>query len=59
MGIEEPLLVLDGSPMQILYLNTVRPQEVHQVYILRDTALYGSRGANGVLVVTTKHGAMK
>jgi TonB-dependent SusC/RagA subfamily outer membrane receptor len=54
MGSEEPLLVLDGSPMQITFLNSLNPRDILEVYVLRDTAFYGSRGANGVLVVTTK-----
>ena len=54
MGSEEPLLVLDGSPMSIDFLDTLSPRDIAQVYILRDAAFYGSRGINGVLVVETK-----
>ena len=54
MGSEEPLLVLDGSPMSIALLNTLNPQDIVQVHILRNATFYGSRGANGVLVVTTR-----
>ena len=54
MGSQEPLLVLDGSPMPIGLLNTLNPRDIAQVYILRDVAFYGSRGVNGVLIVTTK-----
>lgn len=56
LGSEEPLLVLDGSQMPIALLNTLSPRDIAQVYILKDVAFYGSRGINGVLVVTTKGG---
>lgn len=56
IGSEEPLLVLDDFPMPIAFLNTLDPQDIAQVYVLRDVALYGSRGFNGVLVVKTKGG---
>ncbi len=52
-----PLYVVDGMPVSdIGYLS---PAEIGSVEILKDasaTAIYGSRGANGVLMITTKHG---
>jgi TonB-linked SusC/RagA family outer membrane protein len=57
-GSNEPLLVLDGIPYDG-NLNDINPDDVASVEILKDasaTAIYGSRGANGVLLVTTKRG---
>lgn len=52
-----PLYVVDGFPMSdINYLN---PNDIKDIEILKDasaTAIYGSRGANGVVLVTTKSG---
>lgn len=53
----DPLYVVDGLPMSdIDYLN---PNDIESIEILKDasaTAIYGSRGANGVILVTTKKG---
>ena len=56
MGSEEPLLVLDGTPMPIAMLNSLSPRDIARVHVLRDTetSIYGIRGGNGVIVVTTK-----
>jgi len=57
-GSNDPLLVLDGIPYEGT-LNDINPDDVASVEILKDasaTAIYGSRGANGVLLVTTKRG---
>ncbi|GHU85728.1 SusC/RagA family TonB-linked outer membrane protein [Bacteroidia bacterium] len=54
----EPLVVVDGVPIQD-GLNFVEASDVESVEILKDaasTAIYGSRGANGVILVTTKKG---
>lgn len=58
---EEPLLVLDGTPLPkgslSAALNTLSPHDIARIDVLRDisaTAIYGSRGANGVIVITTK-----
>ncbi len=57
-GSNEPLLVVDGIPWDG-NLNDINPDEIASVDILKDasaTAVYGSRGANGVILVTTKKG---
>jgi TonB-linked SusC/RagA family outer membrane protein len=57
-GSNEPLLVLDGIPYDGS-LNDINPGDVASVEILKDasaTAIYGSRGSNGVILVTTKRG---
>ncbi|MRG45270.1 SusC/RagA family TonB-linked outer membrane protein [Chitinophaga sp. SYP-B3965] len=54
----EPLYVLDGIPMAG-DINGVNPGDVESVQVLKDasaTAIYGSRGANGVILITTKTG---
>lgn len=54
----EPLYVVDGIPG--VELNLVPPQDIESIDVLRDasaTAIYGSKAANGVIIVTTKRGA--
>jgi len=54
----DPLLVIDGVPTEVP-LNTLNMDDVATVDILKDasaTAIYGSRGANGVVLITTKKG---
>lgn len=58
LGSNDPLLVLDGIPFDG-NLNDINPDDVASVEVLKDasaTAIYGSRGANGVILVTTKRG---
>jgi len=53
----EPLYVIDGLPGAPL--NAVNPGDIKSIEILKDasaTAIYGSRGANGVIIITTKEG---
>ncbi len=55
LGNAEPLIVVDGFPG--VSLNTVDPQDIASISILRDAAsaaIYGTRAANGVLLITTK-----
>jgi len=57
-GSNEPLFVVDGIPYDG-NLNDINPDDVSNVDILKDasaTAIYGSRGANGVILITTKKG---
>ena len=55
------LVVIDGVPSQTNNtLSSINPKDIKNITILKDaasTALYGSRGANGVVLVTTKKGA--
>ncbi len=56
----DPLVVVDGVQGGLDLLNQVPPNEIASVDILKDasaTAIYGSRGAAGVVLVTTKHGS--
>lgn len=55
----DPLVVIDGVPTD-LSLNSLNPQDIERIDVLKDasaTAIYGSRGANGVVMVTTRKGA--
>ena len=54
-----PLYVIDGFPIENFNFNTLNPSDVESIVVLKDassTAIYGSRGANGVIMVTTKKG---
>lgn len=54
----EPLYVVDGI-IGSIDLNSINPEDIESIDILKDasaTAIYGSRGANGVILVTTKRG---
>lgn len=53
-----PLIVLDGMPYEGGW-NNINPTDVESIFVLKDaasTALYGARGANGVVIITTKTG---
>ena len=54
-----PLYVIDGIPMEAGSMADVSPNDIESMEILKDasaTAIYGSRGANGVILITTKKG---
>ncbi|WP_108423854.1 SusC/RagA family TonB-linked outer membrane protein [Flagellimonas amoyensis] len=51
-----PLVLVDGVPGS---LNTVAPEDIESIDVLKDgsaTAIYGTRGTNGVIIITTKQG---
>lgn len=57
-GSNEPLFVIDG--VQGASYNQLNPNDIEQIDVLKDassTAIYGSAGANGVIIITTKRGA--
>ncbi len=59
IGGSNPLVVIDGVQGNIDLLNQLPPEEIESIDILKDasaTAIYGSRGAPGVILVTTKKG---
>lgn len=55
-GENQPLVVIDGIPERDL--NSLNPEDIESISILKDAsaAIYGSRAANGVILVTTKRG---
>ena len=57
-GASNPLIVVDGYPISGS-LATINPNDIQSLEVLKDAAsaaIYGSRGANGVILVTTKKG---
>ena len=53
----EPLYIVDGFPVESI--SDIAPSDIEDITVLKDassTAIYGSRGANGVILVTTKGG---
>jgi len=58
-GGSNPLYVLDGIPIENAVFRSLNPNDFESVDVLKDAAsagLYGSRGANGVIVITSKKG---
>ena len=56
-----PLFIIDGMPDENADLNSINLQDVESIDVLKDassTAIYGARGANGVIVITTKQGKL-
>lgn len=54
-----PLYVVDGIPLTASGIESLNPNDIESIDILKDasaTAIYGSRGANGVVLITTKQG---
>ncbi len=59
MGNNDPLVVIDGLISSTNTLNNMNPNDIENVSVLKDAgsaAIYGSRSANGVILVTTKKG---
>lgn len=57
-GSNDPLIVLDGIPFNGT-INDINPSDIASLDILKDasaTAIYGSRGSNGVILITTRRG---
>src|SRR6218665_99574 len=53
------LYVMDGVPIEAGYFQSINPGDIESVTVLKDASakvLYGSRGSNGVIVITTKKG---
>ncbi len=58
-GSRSPLYIMDGVPIEAAFFQTINPNDIASVNVLKDAsakALYGSRGSNGVVVITTKKG---
>ncbi len=56
-GSNTPLMIVDGFPVESI--SDIPPSDIESIDVLKDgssTAIYGSRGANGVILVTTKSG---
>ena len=56
-----PLYILDGAPITASVFSTLNPSDIENITVLKDassTAIYGSRAANGVIVITSKKGKL-
>lgn len=54
-----PLFILDGAPISASFFQTLNPSDIANITVLKDaasTAIYGSRAANGVIVITSRNG---
>jgi TonB-linked SusC/RagA family outer membrane protein len=55
----DPLYVIDGTPVQDTYLNFLNPDDIASVEVLKDASaasIYGARASNGVILIETKRG---
>jgi TonB-dependent starch-binding outer membrane protein SusC len=55
----DPLIIVDGTPLQDSYLNFLNPAEIGSLTVLKDASaasIYGARANNGVIVIETKRG---
>ena len=58
----DPLYVIDGVPLTQAFFRNLNQNEIESVTVLKDasaTAIYGNRGSNGVILITTKKGEYK
>lgn len=58
-GMGDPLIVVDGIPRDKAYFSRMDSDEIESISVLKDAsaAIYGVRAANGVILITTRHGA--
>ena len=61
MGSNDPLFVIDGAPVHAERSGSIRflnPNDIERIEVLKgaSAAIYGSRGANGVVLITTRRG---
>ncbi|MFD2556270.1 SusC/RagA family TonB-linked outer membrane protein [Sphingobacterium tabacisoli] len=57
---KNPLVVVDGMPMDMANINSINPQDVADITVLKDataSSIWGARASNGVIVITTKRGS--
>jgi len=58
----DPLVVVDGLPLEGVSLSSINPNDIESFSILKDAssaAIYGNRASNGVILITTKRGSKK
>lgn len=56
-GANEPLIVVDGMPVSSDFFRRINPNHIESVNVIKDsgaTAIYGSRGSNGVIIIKSK-----
>src|SRR2546430_14696281 len=55
----DPLYIIDGTPVKDTYINWLNPNDIGEVQVLKDASaasIYGSRAGNGVVIIETKRG---
>ena len=55
----DPLYIIDGTPVQDSYINWLNPNDIGEIQVLKDASsasIYGSRASNGVVIIETKKG---
>lgn len=58
-GNTQPLFIIDGAPVDESNFRSLNPNDIASISVLKDagaTAIYGNRGANGVVIIKTKQG---
>ena len=58
----DPLYVIDGTPVQTSYLDWLNPDDIASIQVLKDAsaaAIYGARAGNGVVIIATRHGGAR
>lgn len=58
----DPLIILDGKPISQKEMQVLNPNDIKDITVLKDasaTSIYGSRGSNGVIVITSKNGKVE
>ena len=61
LGNNDPLYIIDGVPVQDSFMTSINPNDIQNIQVLKDAAaasIYGARANNGVIIVTTKKGAV-
>ena len=59
LGNNQPILVVDGSVVPLEYYNSINPNDIENINVLKGagaTAVYGNEASNGALIITTKKG---
>ena len=59
-GNNQPMLILDGLPIELSFLSSINPRDIMNVTVLKSpssTAIYGPDGVNGAIIVQTKKGS--
>lgn len=59
-GNNQPMLIIDGSPIDLSFLSSINPRDIINVTVLKSasaTAIYGPDGVNGALLIQTKKGS--
>lgn len=59
---EEPLIIVDGSPIAYEKMKLIKPDEIESINVLKNenaTSQYGDKGKYGVILITMKHGKLK